>query len=181
MPGATVSQTDNMLLLRCNTSTQDCPRRQYNASVMMPPTKHCSGRLCNASVMMSPTQDCPGRLFLNRSLLSARDVEDVVRLAQNAPHGSAYGFTVNLSTKTGRMTSLEVGPGKPQARLHVHDVTQQNDPDAPCHYYHFNSYKHLNEVGVRTCFVFCCCFNLLLFFFFFFSFSVFHLINCLLV
>ena len=108
--------------------------------------------VCDAQLSAELVRAAPSRIFLTRSLLRARDVEEAVRLAENAPHGSAYGFSLNLATRGGRMTSLEVGPGKPRAVVHVHDVIQQKDPDAPCHYYHFNSYRHL-KVGT-VCFVF---------------------------
>ncbi|XP_076440037.1 beta-alanyl-dopamine/carcinine hydrolase-like [Babylonia areolata] len=92
-------------------------------------------------------EGAPSRHFVNRSLLAARDVEEVVRLARNEPHGVAYGFCVNVSTKEGLMTSVEVGPGKPGGLVHVQGVGQEGEPGAQCHYYHFNSYRHLTEVS----------------------------------
>ncbi|KAK7508184.1 hypothetical protein BaRGS_00000423 [Batillaria attramentaria] len=88
-------------------------------------------------------RDCPSRIFLNRALLSARDLDDVVRIARNEPYGAAYGFCANISTADGDMAAVEVGPNKPRADVHVHRVEEERDPDKPCHYYHFNSYKHL--------------------------------------
>ncbi|KAK7100352.1 hypothetical protein V1264_023322 [Littorina saxatilis] len=92
-------------------------------------------------------RESPSRIFVNRSLLRARDIQDAVRMAKNAPYGIAYGFCANISTREGKMAAVEVGPGKPESQVHVQDVPQQSDPDAPCHYYHFNSYKHLKEVS----------------------------------
>ena len=97
----------------------------------------------------------PSRVFSCRSLVSARDVQDAVRLARNAPYGCAYGFSVNLCTREGHMTSLEVGPGKPEAQVHVHDVTRHDDPHSSRHYYHFNMYKHLKVMFV-SCAGFAC-------------------------
>jgi len=96
-------------------------------------------------------RNAPGVKLVMRSLVRARDVPDVIRMAKNAPHGVAYGFTVNVSTRDGQMTSVEVGPGKPEGKVHVYDVSHKGKkPQAPCHYYHFNAYKHL-DVSVCVC------------------------------
>ncbi|KAL8625613.1 hypothetical protein ACOMHN_043888 [Nucella lapillus] len=95
-------------------------------------------------------EESPSRLFVNRSLLAARDIEDAIRLARNEPHGVAYGFNINLSDRDGAMAAVEVGPSRPRALVHVHNVKQTSDPNADCHYYHFNVYKHLKEVSEIT-------------------------------
>jgi hypothetical protein len=90
--------------------------------------------------------DAPGVKFVMRSLVQARGVDDVIRMSKNHPYGVGYGYTINVSTKDGIMTSVEVGPGKPDSKVHVYDVTHQGqEPDSPLCYYHFNCYKHLNK------------------------------------
>nr|KAG5714096.1 hypothetical protein BaRGS_020424 [Batillaria attramentaria] len=90
----------------------------------------------------------PSRVFLSRALLSARNLEDAVRILKNEPYGAAYGFCANICTSDGDMAAIEVGPNKPRADVHVHRVEEESDPDKPCHYYHFNSYKHLKDALV---------------------------------
>lgn len=88
----------------------------------------------------------PSRTFLTRALLSSGTIEEAVKQTRNEPYGSAYGFTANLSNREGDMVSLEIGPGKPQAAVHVQQVSRPSGPDSstePCHYYHFNTYQHL--------------------------------------
>lgn len=88
--------------------------------------------------------EAPGIKFVLRSVIRARDVAEVVELAKNAPHGVGYSCVINVTTKNGQMTSIEVGPGKPEGLVHVHDVTAEGKkPQGPDHYYHFNVYKHL--------------------------------------
>ncbi|XP_076441243.1 beta-alanyl-dopamine/carcinine hydrolase-like [Babylonia areolata] len=92
----------------------------------------------------------PSRLFLLRAMVAVRTTDQAVKQARNEPYGSAYGFTVNLATAEGDMASLEVGPGKPRAAVHVHEISQPSGPDsAASHYYHSNAYQHLKvpELG----------------------------------
>lgn len=87
--------------------------------------------------------DCPSRTLMLRSLLAAKDIPDAVRLLENKPYGVAYGFCANISTKDRELVSIEVGPSSKKADVHVFKLPEQKNPDKPCHYYHFNAYKHL--------------------------------------
>ncbi|KAL8625616.1 hypothetical protein ACOMHN_043891 [Nucella lapillus] len=86
------------------------------------------------------------RHFLTRALAGTENVEEAVKQARNEPFGCAYGFAANLCSKDGRMACLEVGPGQPQAAVHVQEIARPTGPDAAAaasYYYHFNAYKHL--------------------------------------
>lgn len=107
----------------------------------------------NAQLPLELINAAPSVKFVMRSLVRARDVPDAIRLAKNAPHGVGYGFTVNLSTKDGQMTSVEVGPAMPEGKIHVKHVAKAGETTpAPCHYYHFNAFKHIDVQEVSNLF-----------------------------
>lgn len=89
------------------------------------------------------TRNSPGRIFLNRALLSAKNIQDACHILENEPFGTSFAFCANISTAEHEMYSIEVGPNKPKSDLHIYQIQEQSDVSKPCHYYHFNSYQHL--------------------------------------
>ncbi|KAL3855358.1 hypothetical protein ACJMK2_014573 [Sinanodonta woodiana] len=92
----------------------------------------------------------PPVAFRSRAFLSACDVDDFVRIARNEGHGASVGFNANIASLNQKeMWSLEVGPGKLESPLELTVIAQQNDQDKPCHYFHFNYYKHLEGIEIN--------------------------------
>lgn len=91
------------------------------------------------------TEGAATRYFLNRSLLTMTSIDSAVRIIKNTGYGCAYGFCANIADvrNPGRMWSLEVGPGKTESNYNLHKIPQVLDERKDCHYFHFNSYKHL--------------------------------------
>ncbi|KAL3854885.1 hypothetical protein ACJMK2_014121 [Sinanodonta woodiana] len=93
----------------------------------------------------------PSRLLLNRALLSASSVDDVIRIARNQDYGSGYGYNINLASLNKKeMCSIEVAPGKTECPLEVTNVHEQHDVNKSCHYFHFNHYQHLKGIEERS-------------------------------
>ena len=105
------------------------------------------GFLIELHVLLLSYQKSPSRFFVNRAILSAKNIDQIEILAKNGPFGCAYGFTVNTSDGQGRMTSLEVAPGIPEARIKRHDVRTSHSSDEHGCYFHFNSYKEMKDVS----------------------------------
>ncbi|KAL3854886.1 hypothetical protein ACJMK2_014122 [Sinanodonta woodiana] len=98
-----------------------------------------------ASVGSSPVS------IICRALLSASSMDEVIRIARNKGYGSADGFNINVaSLNCKEMWSLEVGPGKPESRLQLTVIPEQEEQSKDCHYFHFNQYKHIKDVAERS-------------------------------
>ncbi|KAK3580208.1 hypothetical protein CHS0354_017993 [Potamilus streckersoni] len=93
----------------------------------------------------------PTRYLINRALMSASSVDEVIRIARNHDYGSAYGYNINLASLNKKeMWSIEVAPGKTECPLEVTNIDEQHDVNKPCHYFHFNHYQHLKGIEERS-------------------------------
>ncbi|KAK3605406.1 hypothetical protein CHS0354_036316 [Potamilus streckersoni] len=101
----------------------------------------------NATVPMKACVGSPPAGLITRGLLSASSVDEMVRISRNEGYGASDGFNANIASLNHKeMWSLEVGPGKFESPLKLTTIHEQVDPDKPCHYFHFNSYYHLDDV-----------------------------------
>ncbi|XP_013091303.2 beta-alanyl-dopamine/carcinine hydrolase-like isoform X2 [Biomphalaria glabrata] len=91
-------------------------------------------------------ETAPPRQFLNRSIIKAHSLDELIELIKNPGFGVAYGFAVNVVdiTNPTDFWSIEVGPQANVSLFHVHTIAEEKDSSKPCHYYHINQYKHLN-------------------------------------
>ncbi|CAL1532154.1 unnamed protein product [Lymnaea stagnalis] len=91
------------------------------------------------------SETSPPRMFINRSMIKARSLNEAIELIKNPGFGVAYGFTLNIADirHPSDMWSVEVAPHANESLFHVYTVAEEKDPGRPCHYIHINNYKHL--------------------------------------
>nr|KAI8754424.1 acyl-coenzyme A:6-aminopenicillanic-acid-acyltransferase 40 kDa form-like [Biomphalaria glabrata] len=85
------------------------------------------------------------RQFINRSLMKARSIDEVIELIKNPGFGVAIGFSLNVVDIKNPtcMWSVEVGPHANVSLVHVLTIAEEKDPSKSGHYYHVNNYRHL--------------------------------------
>lgn len=84
--------------------------------------------------------------FLSRALMGISSAEDGKEILSNANYGVSYGFNYNIGSilVPESMHCIEVAPGKTKTLINVNEMACETNPTKPCHYYHVNTYKHLD-------------------------------------
>uniref|UniRef100_A0A2C9KS79 Peptidase C45 hydrolase domain-containing protein n=1 Tax=Biomphalaria glabrata TaxID=6526 RepID=A0A2C9KS79_BIOGL len=99
----------------------------------------------NALYAEDTIETAPPRQFVNRSLMKARSIDEVIELIKNPGFGVAIGFSLNVVDIKNPtcMWSVEVGPHANVSLVHVLTIAEEKDPSKSGHYYHVNNYRHL--------------------------------------
>ncbi|GAB1605323.1 uncharacterized protein LOC115222365 [Argonauta hians] len=107
---------------------------------------------CNGLYPTEAYPQCIPRRFVDRSILSAKNADEAVKILENNKHGMAYGVCCNMASVKDKenMWALEIGP---QHQHYLHTIPAEKDPNRECHYIHVNATKYLKfeEIAAVRC------------------------------